>query len=82
MEYLDSLGYAVNSLCQIAQMVETNAEGISRFGVSIFRLFMRLKDWNVQIFVWLKNLLGKLLKKLSLLWYIILRKNPPQEETE
>jgi hypothetical protein len=50
MEYLDSFGYVVNSLCEIARMVEMNAEGLGRFGVSFFKLLIRLKDWNIHLY--------------------------------
>lgn len=57
MEYLDSVGFVVNSLSQIANMIETNADGISKFGVSIFRLIFRIKDWNISLFRWIKKML-------------------------
>jgi hypothetical protein len=50
MEYLDSFGFVVNSLCEIARMVEMNAEGISKFGVSIYKLIFRIKDWNIGLY--------------------------------
>jgi hypothetical protein len=79
MEYLDSLGYAVNSLCQIAQMVETNAEGIVRFGFSMVRLIGRIKEWNKSLFFWMVNFILSLPAKFKRIWYFIMRKTPPDE---
>jgi peroxin-13 len=77
MEYLDTLGYAVNSLCEIARMVEMNAEGMIKFGVSLIRMFGRIKDWNIQLLASLKAFIIKLFGKLKLLMYILLRRKPP-----
>jgi hypothetical protein len=50
MEYLDSFGFVVNSLCEIARMVEMNAEGIARFFVSAFKMVVRLKEFNLNLY--------------------------------
>ena len=59
---LDSFGYVVNSLCEIARMVEMNAEGMSKFGVSIFKLFIRIKEMNVKLYQFLLRLIKSIYK--------------------
>jgi len=56
MRFLDSFNYIVNSLCDVARNLESNADGLGRFWVSIFNLLFRIKNWCVSLYSWLINL--------------------------
>lgn len=46
MGYLDSFGYMVSCLSEIARTLEFNAEGLSKFWVSAFNLTKRVSNWG------------------------------------
>ncbi|KAM3147250.1 hypothetical protein pb186bvf_000501 [Paramecium bursaria] len=52
LEYLDSFGYLVNSLCEIARILEMNAKGLQHLGISMFSLVLRICRGSK----WLTNL--------------------------
>jgi len=56
MRFLDSFNYVVNSLCDVARNLESNADGLGRFWVSIFSLIFRIKNWCVSLYNWIVNL--------------------------
>ena len=60
MRFLDSFNYVVNSLCDVARNLESNADGLGRFWVSIFNLIFRMKNWCVSLYYWLLNLFKKI----------------------
>ena len=60
MRFLDSFNYVVNSLCDVARNLESNADGLGRFWVSIFNLVFRMKNWSVSLTQWVINLFKKI----------------------
>lgn len=62
MRFLDSFNYVVNSLCDVARNLESNADGLSRFWVSIFNLIFRMKNWSFGLYEWMINIFMKIFR--------------------
>ena len=54
--FLDSFGFIVGSLSDIARTLEFNAEGIIRFWYSIMNLTVRVKGWGVSFYRFMINM--------------------------
>ncbi|CAK81059.1 unnamed protein product (macronuclear) [Paramecium tetraurelia] len=60
LEYLDSVGFVVNSLCEIARMIEMNTQGLYNLGISGLALLGRLYTGNK----WLWHVIINFIKKI------------------
>lgn len=60
MGYMDSFGYVVSSLSEIARTLEFNADGLARFWFSSVNLLVRVYHWGasaVTFFIkWIKKI--------------------------
>jgi len=65
MRYLDSFGYGVHSLCELTRNMEMNAEGLSRFWISMSNLAVRFFHWIMSSKDYSKKLLIKLITKVK-----------------
>jgi hypothetical protein len=54
--FLDSFGFAVNSLCEVTRNLEMNAEGLYRCYHSVLSLFTRMKTSSNEFIIWFLNL--------------------------
>jgi hypothetical protein len=65
LRYLDSFSYGVTSLCEMTRNIEMNAEGLSKFWMSMRNILVRLFTWFSRTFQGGKELLMKIILKVK-----------------
>ena len=60
--FLESFGFAVNSLCEVTRNLEMNAEGLYRCYHSFLSLFSRMKDSSSACLLWFLGLFRRVFK--------------------
>lgn len=65
MQYLDNVGFAVSSLCDMTRTVETHADGLTRLWYSMVGLVVRIKNWGVNGCEWVVDFFTNLFKRIQ-----------------
>eukprot|EP01017_Pseudomicrothorax_dubius_P002646 TRINITY_DN10175_c0_g1_i3.p1 TRINITY_DN10175_c0_g1~~TRINITY_DN10175_c0_g1_i3.p1 ORF type:complete len:148 (-),score=37.24 TRINITY_DN10175_c0_g1_i3:146-589(-) len=65
IRYLDNLGFAVNSLCDMTRTIENNADGLTRLGSSLQGLLLRIKGFSISFVVNIAAFLLKVIHKFA-----------------
>jgi hypothetical protein len=65
LRYLDSFSYGVSSLCEMTRNIEMNAEGLSKFWMSMRNILVRLFTWFSRTFQGGKELIVKIITKVK-----------------